>query len=121
MALSGLKQSALHLDVKISLPLCNSSDMSFLPIITGYEVIGLFMRNWDVANEKGVCMADKDMEDAQLVCQHIGIPFHEVNFVKEYWNEVFRYICVGLSLLLLTLKAPIHRRRKVSNIGGAKV
>ena len=81
--------------------------MSFLPIITGYEVIGLFMRNWDVANEKGVCMADKDMEDAQLVCQHIGIPFHEVNFVKEYWNEVFRYICVGLSLLLLTLKAPI--------------
>lgn len=55
----------------------------------GYEVIGLFMRNWDVANEKGVCMADKDMEDAQLVCQHIGIPFLEVNFVKEYWNEVF--------------------------------
>ena len=52
-------------------------------------MVGLFMKNWDSANEKGECMADKDREDAQLVCDHIGIPLHEVNFVKEYWNEVF--------------------------------
>ena len=58
-------------------------------VIPGYEVVGLFMKNWDSANEKGECMADKDREDAQLVCDHIGIPLHEVNFVKEYWNEVF--------------------------------
>lgn len=55
----------------------------------GYEVVGLFMKNWDSANEKGECMADKDREDAQTVCDHIGIPLHNVNFVKEYWNEVF--------------------------------
>ena len=54
-------------------------------------MIGLFMKNWDSANEKGVCMADIDREYAQLTCDHIGIPLHEVNFVKEYWNEVFRY------------------------------
>jgi len=49
------------------------------------------MRNWDIADEMGVCSTDKDAEDAAFVCQHIGIPFHEINFVKEYWNEVFRY------------------------------
>lgn len=57
--------------------------------IKGYDVEGLFMKNWDTANEHGVCMADVDREDAKFVCDHLGIPLHEVNFVKEYWNEVF--------------------------------
>lgn len=48
------------------------------------------MKNWDSANEHGVCMADVDREHAKFVCDHLDIPFHEVNFVKEYWNEVFR-------------------------------
>lgn len=48
------------------------------------------MRNWDVADEKGFCQADLDREDAEYVCNKIGIPFFEVNFVKEYWNNVFR-------------------------------
>ncbi|KAL5014729.1 hypothetical protein ScPMuIL_008999 [Solemya velum] len=55
----------------------------------GYEVVGLFMKNWDIANEQGKCMVDDDRKDAEFVCKRIGIPFHEVNFVKEYWNEVF--------------------------------
>lgn len=59
-------------------------------IFLGFNVHGLFMTNWDSANEHGVCMADIDREDAKFVCSHLGIPFHEVNFVKEYWNEVFR-------------------------------
>jgi len=49
------------------------------------------MRNWDIADEMGKCSADKDAEDAAYVCQHIGIPFTEINFVREYWNEVFRW------------------------------
>ena len=48
------------------------------------------MKNWDSANEHGVCMADLDRDDAKHVCDVIKIPFFEVNFVKEYWNEVFR-------------------------------
>lgn len=55
----------------------------------GYEVIGVFMKNWDEKDEVGQCLSDRDMEDAKFVCQHIGIPFQEVNFVKDYWNEVF--------------------------------
>jgi len=59
-------------------------------LLTDYNVTGVFMRNWDIADEKGFCSADTDAEDAAYVCQHIGIPFHEINFVKEYWNDVFR-------------------------------
>ena len=56
----------------------------------GYDVVGLFMRNWDVRNEKGRCLADEDREDAAFVCKHVGIPLYEVDFIKQYWNEVFR-------------------------------
>ena len=47
------------------------------------------MRNWDVKDETGVCSADKDAEHAEKTCRLLDIPFREVNFVKEYWNEVF--------------------------------
>ncbi|XP_046402250.1 mitochondrial tRNA-specific 2-thiouridylase 1 isoform X1 [Ischnura elegans] len=55
----------------------------------GYEVIGVYMQNWDLLDEKGVCSSQNDISDAEWVCQKIGIPFHVVNFVKEYWLEVF--------------------------------
>ena len=48
------------------------------------------MTNWDKANETGICTADIDREDARYTCNHLDIPFNEVNFVKEYWNDVFR-------------------------------
>ena len=57
----------------------------------GYEVTGVFMKNWDQANEKGECSADADWEDAQYVCNKLDIPLHHTNFVKEYWHDVFRY------------------------------
>ncbi|XP_059894764.1 mitochondrial tRNA-specific 2-thiouridylase 1 isoform X1 [Gadus macrocephalus] len=55
----------------------------------GYHVSGVFMKNWDSLDEKGVCTSDKDCEDAYRSCQVLGIPFHQVSYVKEYWNEVF--------------------------------
>ncbi|XP_054720931.1 mitochondrial tRNA-specific 2-thiouridylase 1-like [Uloborus diversus] len=55
----------------------------------GYKVLGVFMRNWDIADETGHCQADQDKEDASFVCNKLGIPLIEVNFVKEYWNNVF--------------------------------
>lgn len=56
----------------------------------GYQVTGVFMKNWDSLDEQGVCAADKDCEDAYKVCQILDIPFHQVSYVKEYWNDVFR-------------------------------
>lgn len=55
----------------------------------GYYVTGVFMKNWDSLDESGVCNAEKDCEDAYRVCQSLDIPFHQVSYVKEYWNDVF--------------------------------
>ncbi|XP_053321030.1 mitochondrial tRNA-specific 2-thiouridylase 1 isoform X3 [Spea bombifrons] len=57
----------------------------------GYDVTGVFMNNWDVVDEHGVCSAEKDCEDAYKVCQMLDIPFHQVSYVKEYWHDVFSY------------------------------
>lgn len=55
----------------------------------GHNVIGLFMKNWEEADERGVCLASRDFDDVAAVCQQIGIPFYSVNFVKEYQENVF--------------------------------
>lgn len=55
----------------------------------GFNVTGIFMKNWDILNEKGVCLAEQDYNDAKKVCEKFDIPLFQVNFVKEYWNNVF--------------------------------
>ncbi|MBG9979694.1 tRNA 2-thiouridine(34) synthase MnmA [Facklamia sp. DSM 111018] len=57
----------------------------------GYDVIGLFMKNWDDTDEQGVCTATQDYEDVALVAEQIGIPYYSVNFEKQYWDRVFEY------------------------------
>ena len=52
----------------------------------GYNVIGMFMKNWEDDDE---CHATKDFEDALLVCEKLGIAFYSVNFIKEYKERVF--------------------------------
>jgi tRNA-uridine 2-sulfurtransferase len=57
----------------------------------GYEVIGIFMKNWDDTDEFGVCTATEDYNDVIRVCNQIGIPYYAVNFEKQYWDKVFTY------------------------------
>lgn len=67
----------------------------------GYEVIGLFMRNWDSmadgefegapTTERGICPQEEDYNDALKVCEKLNIPLHRKDFVKEYWDYVFTY------------------------------
>ncbi|TDQ38004.1 tRNA 2-thiouridine(34) synthase MnmA [Aureibacillus halotolerans] len=57
----------------------------------GYDVIGLFMKNWDDTDERGICTATEDFEDVARVAEQIGIPYYSVNFEKEYWDRVFTY------------------------------
>ncbi len=67
----------------------------------GYEVIGLFMRNWDstINNDflgnpnlqNNICPQEEDYNDALEVCKKLGIPLHRIDFVKEYWDDVFTY------------------------------
>ncbi len=67
----------------------------------GYNVIGLFMRNWDSSTNNDIlgnptlndeiCSQEKDYQDAEKVAKKIGIPIHRVDFIKEYWDNVFTY------------------------------
>ena len=79
----------------------DSSVSAYLLQKEGYEVIGLFMRNWDsmVNNDiegnpnlnNDICPQEQDYNDALEVCNKLGIELHRVNFVKEYWDNVFEY------------------------------
>lgn len=69
----------------------DSSVSALLLKEAGYEVIGLFMKNWDETDDQGVCTATEDYKDVQAVASQIGIPYYSVNFEKEYWNRVFEY------------------------------
>ncbi len=69
----------------------------------GYDVVGLFMKNWDsnINNDKegiveGVCPQELDYRDAKSVCDELCIPLYRVDFIKEYWDDVFKYFLTEL-------------------------
>lgn len=57
----------------------------------GYEVIGLFMKNWEDDDDDEYCSSRQDLIDAVSVADSIGIPIEAVNFAKEYKDRVFSY------------------------------
>jgi tRNA-specific 2-thiouridylase len=57
----------------------------------GYDVIGVFMNNWEETTPNGACTAVEDWNDVRSVCDLIGIPYYSVNFAREYWDRVFSY------------------------------
>ena len=89
---------------KVVIGMSGGVDSSVAAIILknqGYEVIGLFMRNWDssINNDylgnpnlnNNICPQEQDYNDAKMVCDKLGIPLHRIDFVKEYWDYVFTY------------------------------
>ena len=63
----------------------------------GYDVLGVFMKNWSEEDENGVCTAKSDFEDVRAVCEKLDIPYFDVNFEKEYEDRVFNYFLDELS------------------------
>jgi tRNA-specific 2-thiouridylase len=67
----------------------------------GYDVEAMFMRNWDSATNNDilgnpditddVCPQEKDYQDAEKVCQQLGVKLNRIDFIEEYWNTVFTY------------------------------
>jgi tRNA-specific 2-thiouridylase len=57
----------------------------------GYQIEGLFMKNWEGDDTDDYCPARQDMLDAQQVCDKLGIPLHIRNFSKQYWDGVFAH------------------------------
>ena len=79
----------------------DSSVAAYLLKKEGYEVIGLFMRNWDSTvngetdgspvSKGNICPQEEDYNDALEVCHKLDIPLHRIDFIKEYWDDVFTY------------------------------
>ncbi len=57
----------------------------------GYNVIGLFMKNWEEEDSQGVCTAETDYADVRRVASLLDIPYYTINFSKEYMDRVFKY------------------------------
>src|SRR5689334_1110883 len=57
----------------------------------GYEVQGLFMSNWDDADDDVYCTSAADFQDARAIASELGIPLHRVSFAAEYRERVFEY------------------------------
>ena len=81
-------------DIKVVVGMSGGVDSSVAAYLLkeqGYDVIGIFMKNWEEKDESGYCTATEDYEDVRRVCEKIGIPYYTVNFEKEYWDRVFTY------------------------------
>lgn len=81
-------------DIKVIVGLSGGVDSSVAALLLkeqGYDVVGVFMKNWDDTDEFGYCTAEEDYKDAEAVANEIDIPIYSINFEKEYYNRVFTY------------------------------
>lgn len=69
----------------------DSSVSAWLLLQQGYQVEGLFMKNWEEDDGTEYCTAREDLADAQSVCDQLGIRLHTANFAVEYWDRVFEH------------------------------
>ncbi len=69
----------------------DSSVSAALLLEQGYQVEGLFMKNWDEDDGTEYCTAKEDLADAQAVSDKLGIKLHTANFAAEYWDNVFEH------------------------------
>ncbi len=69
----------------------DSSVAALLLLEQGYQVEGLFMKNWEEDDNEDYCSAAVDLADAQSVSNQLGIKLHTANFSSEYWDRVFAY------------------------------
>ena len=87
---STLKASTLKVIVGMSGGV-DSSVSAYLLLQQGYQVEGLFMKNWEEDDGTDYCTAKEDLADAQAVCDKLGIKLHTANFASEYWDRVFEH------------------------------
>ena len=74
----------------------DSSVSAYLLKQQGFNVVGLFMKNWEETNDCGCCTAEADFNDVKRVCEKIGIPYYSVNFSQQYLDRVFAHFLDGL-------------------------
>ena len=72
----------------------DSSVAAYLLLQEGYEVIGMFMKNWhdtEVTISKD-CPWEEDSKDALMVAEALGIPFHTIDLSAEYKTRIVDYM-----------------------------
>jgi tRNA-specific 2-thiouridylase len=69
----------------------DSSVSAYLLKKQGYQVEGVFMKNWEEDDNDEYCAAAEDLRDAQAVADKLGIELHTINFAAEYWDNVFEF------------------------------
>lgn len=67
----------------------DSSVAALLLLEQGYRVEGMFMKNWEDDDNATTCTVEDDLADAKQVSAELGIPLHQVNFSREYKQQVF--------------------------------
>ena len=75
----------------------DSSVSAYVLMQQGYEVEGLFMKNWEEDDGTEYCTALADLADAQQVADTLGIKLHTANFAAEYWDRVFEHFIAEYS------------------------
>lgn len=85
-----LKPASQHVIVGLSGGV-DSSVAAVLLQQQGYQVEGMFMKNWEEDDSEEYCSAAEDLADAQSVSSALGLTLHAVNFSAEYWDRVFSH------------------------------
>ena len=76
---------------KIILGMSGGVDSSVAALLLqrdGYDVEGVFMKNWD--DKHAICSAEDDYADALSVSKKLNIPLHKIDYTKSYKNKVFK-------------------------------
>lgn len=69
----------------------DSSVAAYLLKEQGFNVIGLYMYNWEETGAGGACTSEEDFADVRRVCANLGVPYYSVNFAAQYRERVFAH------------------------------
>lgn len=88
----GLNMDRIAKNSKIIIGMSGGVDSSVSALMLkqkGFNIEGVFMKNWEEDDGTKECTALEDYADAQKVADSIGIKLHLANFALEYWDNVF--------------------------------